>query len=267
MTITLIVSDIHLGARNSQAASLSRLLRTHFDRLILNGDTVDSLNFRRFQSGHWAVLDQLRSIARERELILIRGNHEGVGTVSEQAFGPLDVLAQLLETELREEYQLRVGKDRYLVFHGDRFDRTLGTTWLVDCADYFYRTAQRCSLSLAAWLKGRVKHWGGVVGGVRRSAVEYARQKGCQGVIIGHTHYHADELVEGIRYLNTGSWVERPCNYVLVEGSDIRLSSWQENSSVWQPNRSWRPTAVNAASCFQGRAALGPCSVESLSAS
>jgi len=73
MSKTLIVSDIHLGARNSQAAALAALLQTEFDCLILNGDVVDHLNFERFRPTDWAVLAELRRVARERELILIRG--------------------------------------------------------------------------------------------------------------------------------------------------------------------------------------------------
>jgi UDP-2,3-diacylglucosamine pyrophosphatase LpxH len=232
MTTTLIVSDIHLGARNSQAASLSALLRTDFDRLILNGDTVDHLNLRRFTPSHWAVLGQLRAVARKRQLILIRGNHEGARPTAGRPFGPLDVLAQLLETELHEEYQLRVGAQRYLVFHGDRFDQTLRMTWLGGVADYCYGVIQRWSRPLARWLKGRVKHWGGVVSSVRVGAVAYARRKNCQGVIIGHTHYHEDQVVDGVHYLNTGCWVDWPCAYIRVEHDRIHLCQWNGTSEA-----------------------------------
>ena len=155
MTTTLIISDIHLGAHNSQTAALSRLLASDFDRLVLNGDTVDNLNFRRFDAGHWGIVDQLRSIARERKLILMRGNHEGMPLVSAPAFGPLNVLARLLGTKLREELRLVIGGRRYLMFHGDRFDRTLRMTWIGDVADAIYNRVQHCSRSLARFSVGR----------------------------------------------------------------------------------------------------------------
>jgi UDP-2,3-diacylglucosamine pyrophosphatase LpxH len=269
MTTTLIISDVHLGARNSQTSALSALLATDFDRLILNGDTVDNLNFRRFNAGHWAVVDQLRSIARERRLILIRGNHEGMGTTSGSAFGPLDVLAQLLETELHDEYHLVVARRRYLVFHGDRFDRTLRMTWVGDVADAFYNRVQVCSKSLARWLKRRSKDWGGVVSSVRRGAVEYARQNQCQGVIMGHTHFPEDEFVGGIHYLNTGCWVEQPCTYLRIENNQIRLCQWDDTSSLPQPDLVPHPVPVRkqlltAVACWRAgsdRRASGRCAV------
>ena len=42
---TLILSDIHLGNRHCNAALLNEVLdRESFDRLILNGDTLNSVN-------------------------------------------------------------------------------------------------------------------------------------------------------------------------------------------------------------------------------
>ena len=41
---TIIVSDIHLGSKNSQARWLSQLLESDFDRLIVNGDAINNLD-------------------------------------------------------------------------------------------------------------------------------------------------------------------------------------------------------------------------------
>jgi len=74
---TLILSDIHLGSRNCNSNALLQLLETErFDRLILNGDTVNSVNLKKLRPEHWQVLSQLRDIGKRRELILIRGNHD-----------------------------------------------------------------------------------------------------------------------------------------------------------------------------------------------
>jgi UDP-2,3-diacylglucosamine pyrophosphatase LpxH len=77
---TLILSDIHLGNRHSNTALLTEVLeRESFDRLILNGDTINSVNLRKLNGAHWAMLDRFRKLARGRELILIRGNHDHEG--------------------------------------------------------------------------------------------------------------------------------------------------------------------------------------------
>jgi UDP-2,3-diacylglucosamine pyrophosphatase LpxH len=225
--VTLIVSDIHLGSRNSQPGLLSRLLQTDYDRLILNGDTINNLNLRKLKPKHWRLLDQLRDIARRRELILIRGNHDGTGGEPE-VFGPLDVLGTLLGVPLHEEYSLEVAGRVYLVLHGDLFDPTLNWPVLTDAADWCYRAVQEVNKKAAKWLKRRVKRMGGVVEFVKRRSVHYARKGGFQGIITGHTHFCDEEWIDGIHFLNTGSWVDHPCTYVLATSDQVRLHHWDE---------------------------------------
>jgi UDP-2,3-diacylglucosamine pyrophosphatase LpxH len=224
---TIVLSDLHLGASNSRTAHITALLQTRFDRLILNGDTVDSLNLRRFRRGDWCILERLRTVSRERELILVRGNHDG-RAIEAREFGCLDVLAGILETAPCEEYDLDLPGGRYLVLHGDQFDGTLNLTWLGDVADWGYRQVQHGSERLAAWLKRRVKRWGSVDECVRQGALERARLRGYTGVITGHTHYSDDTWLDGTHYLNTGCWVDLPCSYVLVEGGQPRIVHWPE---------------------------------------
>ncbi len=242
---TLIVSDIHLGSRNSQAALLSRLLQTNFDRLILNGDTVNNLNLKKLKPHHWRVIDQLREVARKREMILIRGNHDGQPSVS-GGFGPLDVLATLLGVDLHEEYPLEAVGRRYLVLHGDRFDPTLSWPILTDAADWCYQATQKVNKKVAKWLKRRVKELGGVVEFVKRRSAVYAKTRGYQGIIAGHTHFSDDEWLDGIHYLNTGCWVDRPCTYVSIKGNQVRLCSWEEADDRSAPRRAVLPLAVHS---------------------
>lgn len=231
MSTTLIVSDLHLGALNSRADLFASLLDSDFDCLILNGDTVDSLNFERFRRSDWRIVDQLKEIARDRTLVLVRGNHDGHMSNAPH-FGSLDVLAELLDTPMHEEYELRLARGRYLVLHGDQFDRTLNLTWVGHTADWCYSRIQRLSRPTARWLKGRVKHWGGVVASVKRGAIPYARTRGYVGVITGHTHYGDDDSSDGFHFLNSGCWVDCPCGYIRVEDGHARLAYWAEERAT-----------------------------------
>jgi UDP-2,3-diacylglucosamine pyrophosphatase LpxH len=221
---TVIVSDLHLGARNSRSDLIAELLEGDFDRLVLNGDVVDSPDLRRFRPCDWRVIDALRAAARSRELVVVRGNHD-VPEHGDRARAAA-LLTGLLGSELRDEYALDVGGDRYLVVHGDRFDRTMNLTWVGDVADVIYRGVQRVSRPVAHFLKVGSKHVCGVAGAVQRGALEDARQRGFAGVITGHTHFHHDEFIDGLHYLNTGCWVDHPCSYVEVEGGTARLRHW-----------------------------------------
>jgi len=226
---TLIVSDLHLGARNSRTDLLGALLQTDFDRLVLNGDTVDSLNFHRFRRTDWRILELLRCVARQRELVLIRGNHDGWAE-NDLGFSSLDVLADMVGTSLHEEYELAVADGRYLILHGDQFDCTLNLTWVGHTADWCYGRIQRLSRPTARWLKGRAKHWGGVVHSVKHGAIAHARNRGFTGVITGHTHYWDDDHMNGFRYMNTGCWVDSPCSYIVVEDGRARLTHWEQTT-------------------------------------
>jgi UDP-2,3-diacylglucosamine pyrophosphatase LpxH len=225
---TLILSDIHLGSRSSQASLLSHFLReTAFDRLILNGDTLNDLNLKKLKPKHWRLFDQLRDVARRRELVLIRGNHD-VKAGEEGVFGPGDVLATLLGVPLREQYPLEVGGRRYLVLHGDLFDPTLHWPILTDAADWCYRAVQEVNKKAAKWLKRRVKKLGGVVEFVKRRSVQYAKGQGYQGVITGHTHFCDDEWMDGVHFVNSGCWVDHPCTFVLARDGQVKLYHYDE---------------------------------------
>jgi UDP-2,3-diacylglucosamine pyrophosphatase LpxH len=232
--ITLVVSDLHLGARNSQAASIAGLLEGRFDRLILNGDTINNLNFKKFKPKHWRVLSRLQEIARSHELILIRGNHDGKPSEG-LPFGPLQVLAKLIGVPLREEYELETPKGRYLVLHGDRFDPTLNWPVLTDTADWCYGAVQKINKKAAKWLKRRVKRLGGVVMFVKQRSVLHAKARGFAGIIAGHTHFCDDEWIDGVHYLNSGCWVEASCSYVRVDSAQIKLCHWDQVDVPVQP--------------------------------
>jgi UDP-2,3-diacylglucosamine pyrophosphatase LpxH len=240
---TLIVSDIHLGSRNSQAARVSRLLQTPFDRLIVNGDTVNNLNLKKFKPKDWRILGQLREVAQKRELILIRGNHDGA-PCPDLRFGPGDVLATLLGVELQEEFSLKAGGRRYLVLHGDRFDPTLHWPILTDTADWCYQTTQKVNKKVAKWLKHRVKRLGGVIELVKRLGVCYARELGYDGVITGHTHFPDDEMIDGIHYLNTGCWTDQLCTYVVADESRAELRAYEDSVPLSAAGASAVPLGV-----------------------
>src|SRR5262249_22961507 len=129
-------------------------------------------------------------------------------------------------TPLCEEFCLDVGDRRYLVLHGDRFDPTLHWPSLSDAADWGYQTVQKLNKRAAKWLKKKVKKLGGVVEFVKSRSVHHARSQGYSGIIAGHTHFCDDEWIDGIHYLNTGCWVERPCTYVLTGRGQVCLHSW-----------------------------------------
>ena len=237
---TIILSDLHLGARNSRTDLLAEVLDTDFDRLILNGDIVDSPDPRLFLPCHRRILDRLRYLSRKREVIVLRGNHDALPGPANPR-GTTCFLANLLGTDILDEYELEINGDRYLVLHGDRFDRTMNLTWVGDVADWCYRRIQRMSKPLAHWVKGMSKHLCGVVGSVQNGALSYAQERGFNGVITAHTHFWHDEVIADIHYLNTGCWVDWPCSYIHLNGGLPQVHHWGDAFRLnWRkPRGSW----------------------------
>src|SRR5262249_59723361 len=124
---TLVLSDLHLGGRNCHADQILDVLqREAYDRLVLNGDTLNSLNLRKLTPSHWAVVARLRGLPRSREVILLRGNHdhEPDGVPGPDGAGSRDVLPALLGVPMVEEDRLEIGGRPSLVLHRGRFHPT-----------------------------------------------------------------------------------------------------------------------------------------------
>ncbi len=231
---TLILSDLHLGSRHSNTALINETLsREPFERLILNGDTLHSLNLRKLDRDHWSLLERIRNLSRDREVVLIRGNHDHdfdyipsrkANSEGEIPIGTIKVLPSLLEMPMREEYRLDAGCKSYLVLHGDRFDPTLNYPALTEVAGFCYQLTTKVNKKLAKWLKKKSKRWGGVLEFVRARSIAHAEEEGYQGVITGHTHFAEDAVIGDLHYLNTGCWTEYPYSYVVVDGPNAELN-------------------------------------------
>ena len=240
---TLIISDLHLGARNSRADLLQGLLADDFDQLVLNGDIVDRPDTTRLSRADWRVVGRLRALAGEDRLVAVRGNHD-VLPGSDNERGSTRFVAGLLGVPVLPEYIVEAGGVRYLVVHGDQFDGTMNLTWVGDVADWCYGHIQRASRPLAHWVKQQSKHVCGVVEAVERGALAQARQRGFAGVITGHTHFCHDARVRGIHYLNTGCWVDSPCRLGCAPMPTVPASS---------SGKSWPKPPRNAPSPWQCR--------------
>jgi UDP-2,3-diacylglucosamine pyrophosphatase LpxH len=218
---TVVVSDIHLGARNSQATDFLRFLDVlEVDRLVIAGDLFESPVLRGLRREHLRVLEVLRQFARGCELVWLRGNHD-----------PDDAWCRdVLDLTIQDELVVHAEGRSYLVCHGHLWDSTLSLPKLiVDAADGVYRAAQWVDPShrLARQLKRNTKIFCRAVAELRREAVAEARQRNLSGVIVGHSHVADDDMVEDHHFLNCGCWTERPTGYVGIRAASVRQFAWR----------------------------------------
>ena len=231
---TLFISDLHLGTRGCQAELFLDFLKDHdADTIYLVGDIVDGWRLRRswyWPQAHNDVVQKLLRRARKgTRIVYLPGNHDEMlrdyyGT----HFGGIEVM----EDALHEAADGR----RYLVIHGDQFDIVVRhAKWLALVGDWGYVTALWFNThvnrvrrkagfsywSLSAWLKLKVKNAVNFIGEFENALATEARKRGADGVVCGHIHHAALNDTHGVRYVNTGDWVES-CTAV-VEHHDGRL--------------------------------------------
>ena len=107
----------------------------------------------------------------------------------------------------------------------------------------------RRSSSISAWLpsaavlecptgrfppgaKLQVKHAVNFIGEFQRVVADEARRENADGVICGHIHHAVMEDIGGIRYINTGDWVESCTAIAEHQDGTMELITWRELSSA-----------------------------------
>ncbi|MDX2038663.1 MAG: UDP-2,3-diacylglucosamine diphosphatase [Isosphaeraceae bacterium] len=220
----IVISDLHLGSLVCQARLLEEFLCWAADRtsmLVINGDIFDDLNFKRLTKRHFACLKVIRRNSDRDDLrvIWIRGNHDG----------PAEIVSHIVGVEILDEFIFENDGLRLLILHGDQFDHFITRyKWLTAVAcGMFYYIQKLFPHGTARWIRRWSKKFQRNSELVKRSAVEYARSKGCGFVTCGHTHLPIRAEMDGVVYVNSGTWTEHPpCPYVTVSGREVRLEWW-----------------------------------------
>ena len=231
---TLFLSDVHLGTRGCQAQLLLEFLKRYdVEKIYLVGDIIDGWRLK--SSWYWpqahndVMRKLLQRVHKGAKLIYVPGNHdEFMREYVGHNFGGIEIMESAI-------HEAADGK-RYLVMHGDHFDMVVRhAPWLAYLGDNAYTLAlvvntyvnavrRRLGLaywSLSAWAKMKVKTAVNHIGRFEELLSHEARRRDVQGVICGHIHHAVMHDDFGVRYMNTGDWVES-CT-ALVEHFDGRF--------------------------------------------
>ena len=173
----VVVSDLHLGARNSRGNDFLRFLHTvRTNRLILAGDLFNDNRLRGMQSATCKSSSCCADTSLRVHVDWLIGNHDPSSRCWFEA---------LLGITARDEVVLDVGGSPYLIYHGHGWDPSL--SWpqvVVDTADAIYFACQWIDPShrLARHLKRSSKHFCHVTDVLRRRALDEATNRGMAGV-------------------------------------------------------------------------------------
>ena len=188
---TVVISDVHMGARFSKVGEAARFLnRLSCERLIMAGDIIDGWQLKQIDD-KWTVQESaffnviMNMMDQDQtEVVYVTGNHDD--------FLDYIIPCQLFNISLVNEYLIEDFGKRFVVIHGHAFD-SLGKE----------------KYSFSKVLKHSVKKAVNYISGFESDLADFARAKKCDGIICGHIHHPEDKMLKhGIRYLNCGDWVE-----------------------------------------------------------
>jgi UDP-2,3-diacylglucosamine pyrophosphatase LpxH len=214
---TIIMSDLHLGARQSQTDKIIKFLdENQADKLILNGDIIDGWALK--GSGKWTkdctkIFRKFMKISEKgTKVIYIRGNHD-------------DFLKDFIPFKLNNIRIVRkyvhMGMDgrTYFCFHGDVLDFVImEARWLAVIGGWSYDFIIRLNTiynyirkklklpyhSLANTIKQSVKGAINFVSDFEENAKGLTKQKGFDVAVCGHIHHPKLEN----DYMNSGDFCE-----------------------------------------------------------
>ena len=220
---TIVLSDIHLGSRYSKVVEVGDFLSgVDCERLIFNGDTIDGWQLQKNDYAFWGP-DHARFFRvvmamiekHGTEVNFLRGNHDDfMDKIIPMYMGNLNIIKDMV---------LESGGKKYFVTHGDVFDSiTSNLKWLAKLGDMVYNILLKINVlynriqslmgkpyySFSQAIKNKVKKAVSNASDFDVMLADVARAKGCDGVICGHIHRPEDRMIDGIRYLNSGDWVE-----------------------------------------------------------
>ena len=205
----LIISDIHLGDKDSKPEILLKVLKENKAKtIIIAGDLFDHHNLHRLCKTHWKVLSRLRKLSKKCKIIYLIGNH---------CFLKAEFMSILLGFNCKDEHIIELKDKKILVVHGDIFDiyftKYKWITNFIIKAYYLIRHYTPFAEDFFKLFKHHTNDFVEKSSDIKRNALNYININGYDKIICGHTHLPEDTD----KYINTGSFCEKQCGYVVID--------------------------------------------------
>jgi len=213
---TLIVSDLHLGAKISRTDKILHVLNNvQCKNLIINGDLFDSDTTRQFTSEDWQIISLLSKIAEKSNVLLVGGNHGR----------QLDILAEKMGIQILENHVFNVGEKKFLCMHGDEFDMFVKnlpmTTHVFTRIYYLIQRFGGKKQSFSIVLKRLTKQILGISRRQQRLALKKGSSQNANVIICSHTHIPHSSEKSGVLFLNSGSFCNNLSTYITIDKSGV----------------------------------------------
>jgi UDP-2,3-diacylglucosamine pyrophosphatase LpxH len=212
----LYISDVHLGSKGSKANDLLEIMKKYDpEKLFIVGDFIDGWLLKKrhyWPQEHTNIVRKVLSYAKKgTQVYYITGNHDDfLRSYEHLDFGNITVLDEVID-------------DGIWIVHGDRYDSVvMYNKWIAVLGSIGYEVViyvnefvkwcrKKLGLrprSFSKWVKAKVKGAVAFIDSFEFTLANEAKKRECYTVICGHIHTPADRTIEGVRYMNTGDWIE-----------------------------------------------------------
>lgn len=226
----LYISDVHLGSRGSKASHLLEVLKKYDpEKLYIVGDFIDGWLLKKrhyWPQEHTNVIRKILTYAKKgTQVYYITGNHdEFLRSYGILDFGNITVSDEIID-------------DGIWVVHGDKYDSivmynkvvaiagSIGYELVIYLNELIKWVRKKLGMqprSFSKWIKAKVKGAIVFIDSFEKTLALEAKKRGCNTIICGHIHTPADHMIDDVRYLNTGDWVES-YSYITRDNGKIVL--------------------------------------------
>ena len=214
---TIIVSDLHIGSKFFLYQDFKVFLNNvpPDAEFILNGDIIEN-PYEKLKKTDQQMLDSFAEMSKRQKVVWVRGNHDN-------GFIPKNLGNIIVKPYHSIQKKL-------FVTHGDFFDKVMPQSQAFIKAfklmhDLRVKLGAR-PVHVAEYAKKWERFYGYLRKNVMLNAVNYARENGFQAVTCGHTHFAEEQWFNGVQYVNTGAWTERPAHYLQLTNNHLRLKKF-----------------------------------------
>ena len=224
----VIISDLHIGSRYFLNSEFDRFLKEIPENceLILNGDILDNPQ-KRLTLPHQHAMESIKRTSHRRKVVWLYGNHDY--GFSSNGFG---------KVEFRKHYSL---DNRILIAHGHEFDDIMPKSRIFITVFHLMHELRSMLGARPEHVAHYAKKWKFLYrilrANVMKNAVRYALESGYEAVTCGHTHYPEDQLLNGVRYINTGAWTESCAHCLFVTDDALTLGKAGDVFAVHRKKR------------------------------
>lgn len=217
---TIIISDLHLWTPDAQPQKLLKFLEKNpCKTLILNGDIIDTRYLKYFGAKWLPYTETLNKIIQiwkknQTKILYLGGNHERCDNTIKTIWG-----------DPQQEIIITSNKKRYIVCHGDSFEKWVSKPNIVSTSlffiDTFFGRIDRnlaTNYAISRFLKRIYDLLTNQKTRFINRAIAYAKKKKVNGIICSHIHEAKIEIIWWIHYLN--SWDRTETCSALVEDGD-----------------------------------------------